>query len=129
MHNKVWLNDLSRIFLDACIEVHKEIGLGLLESVYEYSLLKELELRGVEAKNRVPIELRYKGYATGKCYEIDLLIENSIIVELKAVETMLPVFDAQLISYLKLTDKRLGFLVNFNVPKLKDGFKRFVNNF
>ncbi len=67
--------------------------------------------------------------STGKFYEIDILVEGEIIIELKAVESMHPVFDAQIISYLKLADKRMGFLVNFNVPKLKDGFKRFVNNF
>lgn len=129
MHNRDKLNNLSAQILDACICVHKEIGPGLLESVYEYALLKELEIRNIKATNRVGLELFYKGFSTGKFYEIDILVEGEIIIELKAVETMHPVFDAQIISYLKLADKRMGFLVNFNVPKLKDGFKRFVNNF
>lgn len=123
------LNKLSGEILDACITVHKEIGPGLLESVYEYALMKELELRNIRASNRVCLELFYKGLATGKCYEIDLLIEGEIIIELKAVEIMHPVFEAQIISYLKLSNKKLGFLVNFNVPLLKNGFKRFVNGF
>ena len=129
MHDRDRLNRLSAQILDACISVHKELGPGLLESVYEYALLKEFELRSINAINRVGLELFYKGLSTGKFYEIDLLVEGEIILELKAVETMHPVFDAQIISYLKLSDKRIGFLVNFNVPKLKDGFKRFVNNF
>ncbi|HRO41338.1 MAG TPA: GxxExxY protein [Flavipsychrobacter sp.] len=123
------LNILSGKILDACIAVHKEIGPGLLESVYEYALLKEFELRNIGAINRVCLELFYKGLPTGKFYEIDILVEGEIVIELKAVENMHPVFDAQMISYLKLSNKRLGFLVNFNVPKLKDGFRRFVNNF
>lgn len=73
--------------------------------------------------------LFYKGFDTGKLYEIDILVESEIILELKAVDTILPVFEAQLISYLKLTNKKLGFLINFHVPLMKDGFKRFVNNF
>jgi GxxExxY protein len=100
-----------------------------LESVYEYALLKELDLRNIVAKNRVGLELFYKGEPTGKFYEIDILVEGEIVIELKAVEEMHPVFDAQIISYLRLSNKKLGFLVNFNVPKLKDGFKHFVNNF
>lgn len=123
------LNELSAEVLDACMCVHKEIGPGLLESVYEYALLKEFELRNIKAANRVAVELFYKGLSTGKFYEIDMLIEQEIIIELKAVENMHPVYDAQIISYLKLANKRLGFLVNFNVPLLKDGFRRFVNNF
>ncbi len=129
MHNREKLNKLSTEVLDACITVHKELGPGLLESVYEYALLKEFELRGISAKNRVALELFYKGHATGKFYEVDILVEDEVVIELKAVEAMHPVYDAQIISYLKLSDKRLGFLVNFNVVLLKDGFKRFVNNF
>ena len=129
MHDRDRLNRLSAQILDACISVHKELGPGLLELVYEYALLKEFELRSIKAINRVGLELFYKGLSTGKFYEIDILVEGDIVIELKAVETMHPVFDAQIISYLKLSDKRIGFLVNFNVPRLKEGFKRFVNNF
>lgn len=122
------LNILTGQILDACISVHQELGPGLLESVYEYALLKEFEFRNIKAVNRVALELFYKGVSTGKFYEIDLLVENEVVMELKAVENMHPVFDAQIISYLKLSGKKIGLLVNFNVPRLKDGFKRFVNN-
>jgi GxxExxY protein len=123
------LNALGGEILDACIAVHKELGPGLLESVYVFALKKELELRGVSSEAEIKVPLYYKGHYTGKYYEIDLLIKKEIIVEAKAVEIMHPVFEAQIISHLKLTDKRLGYLVNFNVVRLKDGFRRFVNNF
>jgi len=122
-------NYLSGQILDACIEVHRILGPGLLESVYQFALMVELELRGIKAKQNALVPLYYKGFYTGKYYEADVLVEEEIVMELKSVETMIPLFDAQLISYLKLTDKRLGFLVNFNVVLLKNGFKRFVNNF
>jgi GxxExxY protein len=127
--NKTRYNQLSREILDAAITVHKEMGPGLLESVYEYCLMKESELRGIFAENQVPVPLIYKGYDLKKDYKIDILVEKEIIIELKAVEIVLPVHEAQIISHLKLTDKRLGFLINFNVPLLKEGFRRFVNNF
>jgi GxxExxY protein len=122
-------NEISKIILDTAIAVHKEMGPGLLESVYQQCLTKELELRGVHHQAMVPVPLRYKGFTLNKDYVMDVLVENEIIVELKAVESILPVHEAQIISYLKLADKRLGFLINFNVPLLKQGFKRFVNNF
>ncbi|MCK7522934.1 MAG: GxxExxY protein [Ignavibacteriales bacterium] len=127
--NNEELNKLSVKILDSAITIHKEMGPGLLESVYEQCLLKEFELRNIKAVNQLAIPLVYKGYELSKDYKIDILVENEIIIELKSVETMLPVFEAQIISYLKLADKRLGFLINFNVPILKQGFKRFVNNF
>ncbi len=123
------LNELGKQILDACINVHKELGPGLLESVYVYALLKEFELRCINAKAKVAVPLFYKGYDTGKYFEIDILIEDEIIFEAKSVDIMHPVFSAQIISYLKLADKKLGYLVNFNVAVLKDGFMRFVNNF
>lgn len=127
--NKDRFNQLSKEILDAAITVHKEMGLGLLESVYEFCFMKEFELRGIFAENQVPVQLVYKDYMLDKGYRIDVLIEKEIIIELKAVEMVLPVHEAQIISHLKLTDKRLGFLINFNVPLLKQGFRRFVNNF
>lgn len=123
------LNKLSRIILEAAITVHKEMGPGLLESVYQQCLAKELRDRGINISPLVPVPLIYKGHVLSKDYVIDILIENEIVIELKAVEGILPVHEAQIISYLKLAKKRLGFLINFNVPKLKDGFRRFVNNF
>ncbi|MBK7882979.1 MAG: GxxExxY protein [Chitinophagaceae bacterium] len=122
-------NYLGSQILDSCIAVHKELGPGLLESVYVFALLKELELRDINAKAKIALPLFYKGYDTGKYFEIDILIEDEIIFEAKAVDVMHPVYTAQIISYLKLADKKLGYLVNFNVGLLKDGFKRFVNNF
>ena len=127
--NKEKYNQLSREILDASITVHKEMGPGLLESVYEHCLLKELELRGIFAENQVRVPLIYKGFDLNKDYRIDILVEKEIIIELKAVENVLPVHEAQIISHLKLTDRRLGFLRNFNVTLLKQGFRRFVNNF
>ena len=122
-------NKLGAQILDACIAVHKELGPGLLESVYIYALLKEFELRRISALAKVIVPLFYKGYDTGKYFEIDILIEKEIVLEAKAVDIMHPVYEAQIISYLKLSDKRLGYLVNFNVPVLKMGFRRFVNSF
>jgi GxxExxY protein len=123
------LNELSKQVLEASIAVHKEMGPGLLEVVYQQCLTKELKLRGLQVHTLVPIPLRYKGFMLNKDYVIDILLEDEIILELKAVEAILPVHEAQIISYLKLANKRLGFLINFNVPLLKDGFRRFVNNF
>jgi GxxExxY protein len=123
------MNKLSKVILDACMEVHREMGPGLLESVYEQCLIKELQLRKIKVQNQVTIPLFYKGCELSKEFKIDVLVENEIVVEIKSVESMLPVFEAQIISYLKLTNKKLGFLVNFNVPLLKNGFRRFVNNF
>ena len=123
------LNLLSRKILDSCIMVHKIMGPGLLESIYESCLMKELEIRNIKAKNQVVIPLIYKGYELSKELRIDILVEDEIILELKSSEFLHPVFEAQIISYLKLANKKLGFLINFNVPLLKDGFKRYVNNF
>ena len=123
------LNALSREVIDAAYEVHKELGPGLLESVYQFAMEKEFELRGIQTNSKVPVQLYYKGFPTGKAYEMDMLVAAGIVLEFKSVEIMHPIFSAQLISYLKLSDKRLGFLINFNVPLIKDGIKRFVNNF
>ena len=123
------LDELGGIILDASITVHKELGAGLLESAYEISLRRELELRGLSVKSQVPVNLNYKGEDLGKSYVIDLLVENEIIIEVKAVETMIPIFDAQIITYLKLYNKSLGYLINFNVSLLKEGFRRIVYKF
>ncbi|MBL7889923.1 MAG: GxxExxY protein [Bacteroidia bacterium] len=120
---------ISKQIVDVCICVHREMGPGLLESVYELCMMKEFELRGIKAQNQVVIPLIYKGFELSKEFKIDILVENEIIIELKSAEVILPVFEAQLISYLRLTDKRLGFLINFNVPLVKNGIKRFVNNY
>ena len=128
MHKEKY-NQLSGEILDAAITVHKEIGPGLLESVYELCLVRELQLRNIYVEHQVPVPLFYKGEVLNKDFRIDILVEHEIIIELKAVEFIIPVHEAQIISYLKLTNKRLGFLINFNVQLLKEGFKRYVNNF
>ena len=129
MRRRERYNELSGIILDSSITVHKEMGPGLLESVYELCLRKELQLRGIKSEHQRILPLFYKGHEISKEFRIDLLVEEEIIVEIKAVETVLPVHKAQIISYLKLANKKLGFLINFNVSLLKDGFYRFVNNF
>jgi GxxExxY protein len=122
------INNLTGKILDSCITVHKEMGPGLLESVYEICLLKEFEIRGIKAVSQFPIPLFYKGYELTKDFKIDILVEDEVVIEIKSCETMLPVFEAQIISYLKLSNKRVGILVNFNVSLLKNGYKRIVNN-
>ncbi len=126
---KARLNEIGGIILDSAITVHRELGAGLLESAYQLALKRELELRGLFVKAKVSVELIYKEVPLGKAYEIDLLVEDEIIIENKSCETIIPIFTAQVITYLKLYNKSLGYLINFNVPLLKDGFKRIVNNF
>ena len=123
------LNKISTIILDASITVHKEMGPGLLESIYVLCLVHELQKRGLQILTEVSIPLNYKGVSLSKDFRIDILVGSEIILEIKSVEILLPVHQAQIISYLKLAEKCLGFLINFNVPVLKEGFKRFVNNF
>ena len=123
------LNIIGGIILDAAIIVHKELGPGLLESAYQVALKRELELRNLVVKVRVPVELIYKEIPLGKAYEIDLLVENEIIIENKACDNINPIFHAQVITYLKLYDRKLGYLINFNITLLKDGFKRIVYKF
>ncbi|MCL4550398.1 MAG: GxxExxY protein [Bacteroidetes bacterium] len=123
------LNKVSGIILDSAIEVHKQLGPGLLESVYEVCLFKELKARNLFVERQVPVNVVYKGESLDIDFRIDLLVEHEIIIELKAVEIILPVHEAQILTYLKLAEKRLGLLINFNVPKLVDGFRRKVMNF
>ncbi|MCP5352425.1 MAG: GxxExxY protein [Chromatiales bacterium] len=122
------LNEISGTVLDSAIEVHRTLGPGLLESVYAQALELELGLRGLEVRREVPLAANYKGKTFDAAYRLDLLVENGVIVELKVVEQLLAVHKAQLLSYLKLSGLSLGLLINFNVPKLKDGVKRVVNN-
>ncbi|HAM98196.1 MAG TPA: GxxExxY protein [Marinilabiliales bacterium] len=122
-------NRLSGIILHSSIEVHKEMGPGLLESVYEICLEEELIRRGIKCQRQVIIPLCYKGKELSKDFRIDILVENEIIIEVKAVEYILNVHEAQIISYLKISNKKLGFLINFNEALVKEGFHRFVNGF
>jgi GxxExxY protein len=119
----------NQIFLSS-LEVHKNLGPGLLESVYEFALIKELELRSINVNYQVRTPLFYKGYNTRKEFFIDILVEDEIVIEVKSCEEGLrAVHHAQLLSYLKLSDKKLGFLINFNVSLIKNGFNRVVNNY
>jgi GxxExxY protein len=119
---------IGKIVLDAALAVHRELGPGLLESAYQIALCKELSLRGFNVQTEVAVHYYYKGEDLGKCYYIDILVNDLVLVEVKAVEEMKPVFVAQLITYLKLYKRNLGYLINFNVPLLKDGFRRVVHN-
>ena len=121
--------ELGGLILDASITVHRELGSGLLESAYEIALARELYLRGLNIKRQVVVEFIYKEKDLGKIYVMDILVEDEIILEIKAVDNYLPIFDAQLITYLKLANKKLGYVINFNVPLLKNGFKRIVYKF
>ena len=122
------LNEISRAVIGAAIEVHKTLGPGLIESVYEECLKKELELSGIHYQSQVTFPLLYKGMDTGKMFRIDLLVDNEVVVELKAVDELTKLNEVQLVTYLKLLDKRLGLLINFNEVRLIDGVRRKVNN-
>ena len=122
-------NDVSGKIIGAAIEVHKHLGPGLLESAYEECLCCELDLRGIEFKRQVPLPLNYKGLNLDCGYRLDLLVEDKIIVELKTVETIAPIHEAQMLTYLKVRNMRVGLIINFNVRLLVDGIKRLVNNY
>lgn len=120
-------NTISNVIIGACIEIHKDIGPGLLESVYEELLFHELEAKRLNVKRQLPMPLSYKGNEFETAYRLDLLVEDKVIVELKSVERLAPVHYAQLLTYLRLSDKKLGLLINFNEKLLRDGVHRMVN--
>jgi GxxExxY protein len=120
-------NQLSAIIVDSALTVHKTLGPGLLERVYEQCLIHELTLRGIKVESQVPLPIDYKGLRIEEALRIDILVENLVVLEIKAVETILPVHEAQLLTYLKLSNHRLGLLINFNSPLIKDGIKRIAN--
>lgn len=120
-------DELAGIAVDAMIEVHRELGPGLLENSYEHCLLFELAERGLKVERQVPLPLRYKGVELDVGYRLDLWVERRLIIEVKSVEALMPVHLAQVITYLKLTDCRLGLLVNFNEKLVKQGIRRVVN--
>lgn len=120
------LNKISGIILDSVIEVHRNLGPGLLESIYEICLEKELKLRNVSVERQVYFPVSYKNEILDLNFRLDMLVENEIIIELKTVEELLPVHQAQILSYMKLANKKLGLLINFNEALVKNGFKRFI---
>ena len=118
---------LAKVVVDAGLEVHRALGAGLLESAYERCLLHELGLRGLAVSRQVPLPIECEGLRLDGGYRIDLLVESALIVEVKAVESLSRLHEAQLITYLKLSRLRLGLLLNFNVGLFRDGVRRFVN--
>jgi GxxExxY protein len=122
------VNDLTGTIIGAAIRVHSTLGPGLLEHAYKRCLAYELELGGVGVRTELELSLKYRDLVIPGAYRLDLMVENTIIVEIKAVEKLLPVHHSQVLTYLKLTGKPLGLLMNFNVPRLPDGLKRLVNN-
>jgi GxxExxY protein len=122
------LNDLTKSVIGAAIEVHRALGPGLLESAYEICLCRELNLRGIQFQRQLPIPLEYKGVELDCGYRSDVIVEDTLLLELKAVDALLPIHEAQLLSYLKLTGLSVGLLINFNVELLKDGIRRRVLN-
>ena len=127
-YNDVDINvdDVSKEIVDSIFNVHKTIGPGYLEKIYEDCLCIEFEKRKISFQRQYPIKFEYSGVRIPTEFRLDIVVENSILIELKAVEKMHPVYDAQIYSYLKSSNLPLGFLVNFNVPLIKDGIKRFV---
>jgi len=119
------LKDITERIISCAIEVHSTPCPGLLENVYEEALECEFELRGIQYERQKEIGLRYKGKDIGR-HRIDFLIENQVIVELKALEALNKIYEAQLLTYLKAMDKRVGLLINFNVERLKAGIKRLI---
>ncbi|MBN1840858.1 MAG: GxxExxY protein [Deltaproteobacteria bacterium] len=127
MYNAVDINNLTGEVIGAAIEVHKALGPGLLESVYEDCLSRELGLRRIPYERQKGLPVEYKGVKLDSGYRLDIVVADRLIVELKACEGLLPIHEAQLLTYLKLTGIKLGLLINFNVSVLREGIKRLAN--
>ena len=121
-------NEISYKVIGAAIELHKNLGPGLLESVYETALSYDLEELGLEVKRQTSLPFVYKNIKMEAGFRIDLLVDNKVLIEIKSVDLLAPVHFAQTLTYLKLTDLKLGLLINFNVKTLKEGIHRIVNN-
>ena len=119
-------NDISKEIIGACIEVHKALGAGLLESAYGMCLERELTVRGMPFEKEHPVNLEYKGVRIDCAYRVDFIVGGLVVLELKAIQEILPIHHAQILTYLRLLKLRLGMLINFNVPVLKDGIKRVI---
>ena len=119
-------DETAKAIVDCAFKVHSTLGPGLLESIYQTCLVYELEKRDLSVDRQVNVPVMYDGRRFNTGLRLDLLVNDCVVVELKAVETLLPVFNAQLLTYLKLSSKRLGLLINFNVPVIKDGIKRLA---
>lgn len=123
------INAITGKIVDTAYKLHTALGPGLLESVYEKCLEMDLREAGLEVRSQVGVPLKYKDLIFETGYRLDLLVENTVIIEIKSIENLAPVHFSQLITYLKLYNKPVGFLINFNNKSLKDGFHRLVNNF
>jgi GxxExxY protein len=119
-------NEITELIIGCAIEVHKSLGPGLLESAYEECLVYELRILGLNVQRQLPIPIIYKDIKLDCGFKLDLLVENKVIVELKSVEEIHPVHEAQLLTYLRFANKPVGLLINFNVTLLKNGLRRFV---
>lgn len=122
------IEQIAKQLVDAMLTVHRELGPGLLESTYQACLAHELRSRGIEVRCEAQLPVVYRGLEIEVGYRIDMLVGECIVVENKSVQALAPIHEAQLLTYLKLSGHRLGFLVNWNVPLIKDGIKRMVNN-
>ncbi|MBV8352391.1 MAG: GxxExxY protein [Verrucomicrobia bacterium] len=120
------LNHLSHLVIGRAIEVHKELGPGLLESAYEACLEYELQQASLKVERQKPVRLKYKTLELDCGYRLDLLVEGQLVVEVKSVAELMPIFDAQVLTYIRLANVPLGLLMNFNAPVLKNGLKRFI---
>ena len=121
-------NEISKIIVGSAIEVHRELGgPGLLESIYEEALCRELVIRGLDVQRQCPVNVEYKGLELGKKLVLDLLVEDKVVVEVKSVEKRNPIYEAQLLTYLRASRKKLGLLVNFGEQYVAQGIKRIVN--
>ncbi|MBK6724054.1 MAG: GxxExxY protein [Pyrinomonadaceae bacterium] len=123
------LNQISGKIIKLAIAVHQELGPGMLEGAYEICLVHELVRNGLRVERQVVLPIVYQGITLDAGYRLDLVVEDCVIVEMKTVERLHPVHEAQLLSYLRMSDMRLGLLINFNVKLLRDGIKRVVNKF
>lgn len=123
------LDELSYKVIGCAIEVHHTLGPGLLESAYEKALIHELKLNNIPVQSQVEVNMNYKGVDIGEGLRLDLLVDNQLIIELKSVEEFKPIYYKQLLTYLKLMNKQVGLLINFNVSNLTDGIKRVVNDY
>lgn len=122
------LNEITERIIGAAIEVHRHLGPGLLESAYEECLCYELSQSRLRFARQVHLPIRYKGILLQAAHRMDLLVEDQVVVELKATEEMPPLYSAQMLTYLRSAQKRVGLLINFNVPLLKDGIRRIIND-
>lgn len=129
MNKEEKLNKITKTIIGMAINIHRALGPGLLESAYEACMVYDLVKAGLKVEQQKPLPIVYRGVKLECSYRLDLMIEKEVIVEIKSVEKLLPIHQAQLMSYLKLSDCKVGLLINFNVKVLKNGIKRVVNNF